>query len=495
MGNGIKKICCITVDKKKQRKILTKADNLPIIKTKCDVSNENIYQIYTMKNIIGKGYFSTVKEAFKKIDGETGQKFAIKIIHKSKVDITLHADFLNELLILESLDHPNIIKLFEVYEDEYNYFLVMEHLSGGDIFQKIVSQKEINEKFIAEILYKVISAINYCHSIGICHRDIKPENILFSDNSETVDVKIIDFGLSKKFNSQHDELMHSFLGTPYFVAPEVIRREYDLNCDMWSIGATAFMLFVGYPPFPDTKRDLVLQKILKAEPEFHQPHWKEISKETIDFIKALLVKNPSKRLTPQQALFHPFFKNIYKEIHSTRHIDKDVLGNLSRFQNTVRFKKLVLGMLANSLSKDELNRLTKTYNAMDLDHEGFISMQELKKAFEKSKISLTDKEINTIIERIDNDKNGKLNYSEFLMAAINIKQVISYKQRLINLFHTIDSEKSGFIDVNNLKKYIKRCGREVEDADEIFTMISEVSKNKQSHITIEDFLELLDCDN
>jgi len=207
-----------------------------------------------MKKIIGEGYFSKVRDAYRTHDGEGSTKFAIKTIKKSKVDLNLHIDFLNELQILGSLDHPNVIKLFEVYEDQNHYYLVMEYLSGGDIFQRFQREPLVNESFIAEVFYKVIMAINYCHSIGVCHRDIKPENILFVDNSKDSDVKIIDFGLSKKFNFEHDELMHSFLGTPYFVAPEVIRKEYDINCDMWSIGATAFMLFSGHPPFPEKKK-------------------------------------------------------------------------------------------------------------------------------------------------------------------------------------------------------------------------------------------------
>ena len=496
MGRGVSKVCCFTVNKDKEKRIakpLIKSDIMPILKTKCCISKEDIHNNYILKNIIGKGYFSTVKLAFKKND-ENGTKYAIKIIHKSKVDENLHNDFLNELMILESLDHPNVIKLLEVYEDDLNYYLVMENLSGGDIFQRIEQTKNINERFIAEILYKVISAINYCHSIGVCHRDIKPENILFSDKSVNSDVKIIDFGLSKRYHSQHDELMHSFLGTPYFVAPEVIRREYDNNCDMWSIGATAFMLFTGYPPFPDTKREVVLNKILKENPIFNSKIWGKISNEARNFVESLLIKNPKKRLNPQQALDHDFFKNINSEIHSSKYLDKEILTNLSKFQNPFRFKKLVLGMLANSLPKEELVNLTKTFNAMDLDHEGFISMDELKKAFQKSQINLSDQEINNIIQRIDSDKNGKLNYSEYLIAALNIKKEINHKHRLIKLFKNIDRNNTGYIDVNNLKSYIKRSGREVENADEVISMLNEVTKNNNSQLTIDEFMKIIEND-
>jgi len=263
---------------------------------------------------------------------------------------------------------------------------------------------------------------------------------------------------------------------------------------MWSIGATAFTLFTGYPPFPDTKREIVLNKILKEDPFLDPDIWYKLSPICKEFVLSMLEKNPSKRITPQEALFHDFFKQIYKEVHSAKYLDKEILKNLSKFQNPFRFKKLVLGMLVNTLPREELYSLTQTFNAMDLDHEGFISMDELKKAFLKSQIKLSDKEINAIIERIDNDKNGKLNYSEFLMAAINIKKSLTNKSRLHKLFKkNIDINNTGYINVNNLKRYIERGGREIEDLGDITEMLSEVSKNN-SQLSIEEFMKIIESD-
>jgi len=156
-----------------------------------------------------------------------------------------------------------------------------------------------------------------------------------------------------------------------------------------------------------------------------------------------------------------------------------------------KFKKLILGMLVNTLSKEEMMKLTKTFNAIDLDHEGFISLDELKKAFEKSNINLSMNEITTIIENIDNDKNGKLNYSEFMMASINIKKSIS-KNKLINLFQNIDTKKSGYINVDNLKEYLIRTGREVENIDEIIQLFNEVSKSNNCKISVDEFYNIID---
>jgi calcium-dependent protein kinase len=495
MGNGAGKYFCIynanqSPKVKKMGKLLTKVDPLPEIKVKYNICKENINRIYVFTKVIGEGYFSKVKEAYKMKDGDNQRKYAIKVIHKRRVDKSLKDDFLNELSILETIDHPNIIRFLETYEDENNYYLVMEYLGGGDIFQRIDRKKEINEQIIAYILYKVISAINYCHSIGIVHRDIKPENILFSDLTDEAEVKIIDFGLSKKFSSGIDELMHSFIGTPYFVAPEVIKMKYDSNCDMWSIGATAFMLFTGSPPFPDLRREDVLRKIQQEEPLYKKEIWDRYSSEAKDFVKKLLIKKPNKRMTAEKALNHPFFQNINKTIHDKKYLNMEILTNLQNFQIPFRFKKLVLGALIHTLSRRELTALNNTFNAIDLNHEGFISMDELKNAFVKAGLELTEKELNEIINRIDSDKNGKLNYSEFLVAAVNIKSTLD-NQRLYKLFLNFDINNTGYIDVYSLHKAILRSGREIENISEAITIMEEVCKDGTSKISYDDFYKIM----
>lgn len=473
----------------KMTRYLTKVNGLPDLKTKYNMSKENIHKIYKISDIIGQGYFSKVKEAVK-IGGDPDKKFAIKIIKKKRIDSRLKEDFLNELSILKIIDHPNIIKLYETYEDECNYYLVMEHLCGGDIFHRIDKIDNFNETFIALIFYKIISAINYCHSIGVVHRDIKPDNILFVDESDSAEVKIIDFGLSKKFSSDYSELMHSFIGTPYFVAPEVIKMEYNFNCDLWSIGATAYMLFTGTPPFPDQSREKVLKNIQCMEPDYSKSRFGQISPEGLDFIKKLLVKNPKKRMTARDALKHKFFKNINKELHNKKFLDFEILKNLRHFQIPIKFKKLVLSALVETLEKDEIKKLNETFYAIDLDHEGFISLEELKKAFENAGLELNEKEIDEIISRIDNDKNGKLNYTEFLMASINIQKIID-NQRLYKLFLKFDTDNTGFIGVESMMKAMLRSGREIENVNEAANIIKEVCRGDHDRLTYEDFYKIM----
>jgi calcium-dependent protein kinase len=488
MGCGIIRSASSKRENLKSDKCITKVDAFPDFKNKYNISKENIHKIYKITNTIGQGYFSKVKMATL-YNSDSKKKYAVKIIKKKKIDNRFKEDFLNELSILKIIDHPNIIKLFETYEDENNYYLVMEHLIGGDLFSRIERMKEINEAYIALIFYKIISAINYCHSIGVVHRDIKPDNILFEDESDDAEIKILDFGLSRKF-SQNYSIMHSFIGTPYFVAPEVIKQEYNYNCDMWSIGATAYMLFTGQPPFNDNTRDKVLKSIQTDQPDFSKVKWGHVSNAAVDFVKKLLVKNPKQRMTSQEALKHRFFTNITSEIHNKKFLDFEILKNLRHYQIPHKFTKIVLGMLIETLDKEDIKKLNDTFHAMDLDHEGFISLDELKKAFEKAGLQLSEKEINEIIERIDSDKNGKLNYTEFVMASINIKQVID-NQRLNKLFKKFDIDNTGFISVESMMKVFLRSGRELENVDDAVAIIRDVCKNENAKISYDEFFRIM----
>jgi len=533
MGGGVGKYVCIYSEgcstkqykKKSSLKTITKVEKFPEFKTKFCISNENIYYLYTFIRLIGEGYFSKVKLAYKNIEGES-KKYAIKIIYKKRLDQNLRNEFLNELSILATIDHPNVIKFHETYEDDHNFYLVMEYLEGGDIFQRIrkkfnlpsdkiykqdgtkfiLNEEVLNkielvndlkkdyykslEDYIANISYKIISAINYCHTIGVVHRDIKPENILFTDKSDDSEIKIIDFGLSKKFNSSSQDLMKSFIGTPFFVAPEVIQENYDSNCDMWSIGASLYMLFSGIPPFYSNKKQDILRDIKKADPDFSQGVWKKITNDAKEFVKNLLVKNSVKRITSSQALNHKFFKNINKTIHNKEFLDVEILTNLKNFENPKKFKKIIFSSFINSLHKDELIQYNRVFNAIDLDHEGFISNFELKKAFEKLGIFLKDEEISNIINKIDYDKNGKLNYSEFLIAAINMKNSIN-DQILFKIFLNFDTNNLGYIDKDSIKRALIRGGQEIENLQEIINVIKEVSKDDNHKISFEEFYKIM----
>ncbi|TPX35683.1 hypothetical protein SmJEL517_g01902 [Synchytrium microbalum] len=256
---------------------------------------------YELGETLGTGAFSEVKTA---IERSTKNRFAIKIIDKAKCK-GKESMIETEVNILKRVRHDNIIQLYEMYEIDSKIYLVMELVTGGELFDDIVSRGKYTEGDAAKIVFKILLATDYLHSLGIAHRDLKPENLLLSDKSKNAKIMISDFGLSKIFND--DELMRTACGTPGYVAPEVLKRQgYSKEIDLWSLGVITYILLSGYPPFYDQNNVELFKQIMAGKYEFDRPWWDNVSDSAKDFIRHLLVLDPKSRYTAKQALAHPF---------------------------------------------------------------------------------------------------------------------------------------------------------------------------------------------
>jgi len=256
---------------------------------------------------LGRGAFSIVRKGKNK---KTGQHVAIKTIEKKfveKQDLMLLA---REIEIMKKVNHPNVLKLYEVFETDETISLVMELVTGGELFYKIVEKGNYSEKEAAAIVKQMTQGVEYLHGEGICHRDLKPENLLCSGEEDQgykpFRVVIADFGLSKVFNS--GEALQTSCGTPDYVAPEVITAEgqYDKSVDMWSCGVITYVLLCGFSPFLSSTQHGLFDKIVKCEYDFPDPEWTNISESAKDFIRHLLIKDPKDRFTASQCLKHPW---------------------------------------------------------------------------------------------------------------------------------------------------------------------------------------------
>ena len=227
--------------------------------------HKDISDDYSFGKILGKGHFGIVRKAYSKADPQF--IVAIKSIEKRKVSKNI--DLLrNEVEILSSLDHPNIIKFYDSYEDTRFLHLVTEFCSGGELFDYVITKGRYSEKKAAKLIYRIVLSVNHLHSQGICHKDLKPENFLFENNDPNAELKLIDFGLSSKFGHAR-EPMHDEEGPPNYEAPDVLHGSYGPECDLWSIGVLSFVLLSGKLPFPgDTNKD-IFRKILKSELRFN----------------------------------------------------------------------------------------------------------------------------------------------------------------------------------------------------------------------------------
>eukprot|EP01095_Lingulamoeba_sp_RSL-Kostka_P014432 TRINITY_DN62_c0_g1_i2.p1 TRINITY_DN62_c0_g1~~TRINITY_DN62_c0_g1_i2.p1 ORF type:complete len:337 (-),score=134.15 TRINITY_DN62_c0_g1_i2:105-1115(-) len=267
--------------------------------------NEDIDDFYEMGKEIGRGGFSVVIEG---IDRKTKEKFAIKCIKKTMVegdDIKL---LRREIKIMKKVNHPNILKLFEVFEDDEEFFLVMELVDGKELFDKIVEKGQYSEQDAANIVRQIVSAVDYLHANGIAHRDLKPENLLSAGDEEEEKIKIADFGFSKNFG---EEKLMTSCGSPGYVAPEVLTCEsYDKGVDMWSVGVIIYILLCGYPPFYADNAPALFKKIMDVTYDFDDVSWDDVSEDAKNLIRHLLVKEPSERYTAKQCLDDPWVQGL-----------------------------------------------------------------------------------------------------------------------------------------------------------------------------------------
>jgi len=282
---------------------------------------------YEILATLGKGGYGEVKKVIHKL---TGDVRAMKVIKKESCDEGYLKTLSNEINILRQLDHPHIIKLYEIYQDSSHIYMVTEFLGGGELFDVLVKKRALSESISAKIIKQVLQAINYCQTKRIVHRDLKPENLML-DSEDSFNIKVIDFGLSRFYNP--NKKMCQRLGTPYYIAPEVLKKKYDEKCDIWSIGVILHVLLCGAPPFQGRTDEQIFEAISLGFVSFSSAEWKSISNEAKIFIKKLLVVNPDNRYSARQALEDPWIKIFTgsDNIQIAYPIAVKVLNNLKYF--------------------------------------------------------------------------------------------------------------------------------------------------------------------
>ena len=275
-------------------------------KLKIATGYTNLLDIYEVKNKLGSGKFGLVKLG---IDKKTGQKVAIKIMKKSTMDSSDLELVRTEIEILKICQHPNIIRLYNVFENADYLYIIMEYCSGGDLFSYLENRSfRVSEKRASTIIHKMSTAVYYMHSFGVAHRDLKPENVLMTSDDDDSDIRILDFGLSKILGPY--EKCDEPYGTLTYCAPEIIVDEpYSKAVDLWSLGIMSYLMVSGKLPFNSEDENEIARQVVYDEPDYiRNPIWKSITPECKDFIKRLLEKDQYKRMTIKQLLEHKWIK-------------------------------------------------------------------------------------------------------------------------------------------------------------------------------------------
>eukprot|EP00913_Durusdinium_trenchii_P031564 g29556.t1 len=356
-----------------------------MLKEACeDRPSETGYEIYSVdKKPLGEGSYGQVTKGTHK---DTGAVRAIKAINRHKISDP--ARFQVEVDIQSSLDHPNIVKLYEVFQDAKRFYLVMELCTGGELFERIVAESEkhdgaraFDERGAATYMQQILGAMSYLHKNNFavegfiviqCVKDIKPENFLMQNKEANAEIKVIDFGLAKNYVPGSGASMKTRAGTPYYVAPQVLAGAYDEKCDIWSCGVICYILLCGYPPFYGEKDKDILAMVKKGAVKFDPADWSDVSSDAIDFIKLMLTYDPKTRPSAGDLLTHKWLTASATAV--VGRVAKDLGHKLKRFQSNSRMKKVALTLIAQQLKDDDLKELRDTFIQLDKNRDGTLSL-------------------------------------------------------------------------------------------------------------------------
>lgn len=462
-------------------------------------------EFYDRLENIGEGAYGLVMKVKPKLTNEVR---AMKIISKQNIIFGVkEADILNEIKILKSIDHPNIIKVYEFFKDENFYYIISEYCEEGDLLTKMESQKNgvFSERVACNIMKQILSAVGYLHSKKIFHGDLKLENTLvdssyykssfsgFSKNTNTnlssnrnlFDIKLIDFGCSKIFAKEFD--MTDIIGSACYLAPEVLENNYDESCDIWSCGVILFILLSGKMPFTGETEEEILKNVSKGNFDLKQKEFLKVSLEAKDLICKLLTFNPKQRPNARAALRHPWFK-VNSEKLDLKEIPnvKQALSNLLNFRAERKFQQAVITFIIHNLVKsEEVNNLRKIFECIDRDSDARINRADIKHAF----LVVFDKkleanEIEQLMKNIDHDNSGFIEYEEFIRASISKEKVLE-EDNLKMGFNLFDIDNNGFISAEEINKTIGG-GKSIPD-NLMIELLAEIGKSYEEEICFDEY--------
>ncbi|KAL4401830.1 Calmodulin-dependent protein kinase Cmk2 [Malassezia pachydermatis] len=267
---------------------------------------------YTFHKTLGKGTFGVVRSAVRTLPDGTRRHVAIKIMSKVLLQ-GKEENVMKEIEMLQSLDHPHIVKLLDWFESKDKFYLVFEEASGGELFDRL-ARGRFTEKVACRTIYVILEAVAYMHSHNTVHRDIKPENILYRSNAEDANIVLVDFGIAAHLRNQEDTNLDGMCGSIGYAAPEVVaQKTYGKQVDMWGLGVVTFCMLCGYAPFSSGNADLFREQLERYDITFDPKYWDTVSKEGIDFVKRCLTRDPDERITSMEALNHPWFAMLWDD--------------------------------------------------------------------------------------------------------------------------------------------------------------------------------------
>ncbi|KAJ7532081.1 hypothetical protein O6H91_14G071300 [Diphasiastrum complanatum] len=443
----------------------------------------DVRALYTLGRELGRGQFGVTYLCTDKV---SGQLYACKTISKRKLlnqaDVE---DVRREVQIMHHLfGHENIVELKGAYEDKQSVHLVMELCEGGELFDRIIARGHYSERAAAGMCRTIVKVVQICHSLGVMHRDLKPENFLLANKKEDSPLKATDFGLSVFFKP--GDIFTDLVGSAYYVAPEVLRRSYGPEADVWSAGVILYILLSGVPPFWAETEQGIFDAILHGTIDFYSDPWPSISSGAKDLVKKMLKHDLKERYTAVDVLKHPWIREDGEAPDAP--LDNAVLSRMKQFSAMNKLKKLALKVIAESLSEEEIVGLKEMFRNMDTDDSGTITFEELKSGLARLGSNLAEHEVRQLMQAADFDGDGTIDYLEFITATMHLNKM-EKEDHLYSAFQYFDEDKSGYITMEELEQALVKHG--MGDPETIKDIIREVDTDHDGRINYDEFVAMM----
>ncbi|KAM7278260.1 hypothetical protein ACFE04_005394 [Oxalis oulophora] len=437
---------------------------------------------YLLGKKLGQGQFGTTYLCTHK---PSNASYACKSIPKRKLLCREdYEDVWREIQIMHHLsEHPNVVRIRGTYEDSVFVHLVMELCAGGELFDRIVAKGHYSEREAAKLIKTIVGVVEGCHSLGVIHRDLKPENFLFDTPGDDASLKSTDFGLSVFYKP--GQMFCDVVGSPYYVAPEVLLKNYGPEIDVWSAGVILYILLSGVPPFWAENESGIFKQILHGRLDFNSEPWPSISDSAKDLLRKMLERHPKQRLTAHEVLRHPWI--VDDNVALDQPLDSAVLSRLKQFSAMNKLKKMAMRVIAERLSEEEIGGLRELFKMIDTDNSGTITFEELKEGLKKVGSHLMESEIKQLMDAADVDKSGTIDYGEFLAATLHFNKM-EREENLVAAFSYFDKDGSGYITVDELQTACKEFGLDDLHLDD---MIKDIDQDNDGRIDYGEFTAMM----
>lgn len=439
--------------------------------------------------VLGRGISGEVMQATQKSDGAPA---AIKTLGKDQVQSDQLQALIAEVEVGLYLDHPGICRVLAVYESPQEVSVVTEFCSGGDMFSRLCTIGPFPHNLAQKTTIMMMEAVRYMHRHHVVHRDVKLENWLYVNVQTDSPICLTDFGFSTFYSD--GVVMSKVQGTPYYMAPEVLRKHYTSKCDVWSVGVVTYMLLSGSPPFSGNTETNQLKAVLFDSLEFPEARWGGVMQDAplaIDFCKAILTRDVDKRPSADVALKHPWLAAGDASTPVATPILREGMLSMLEFAKAPELRRASLGVLAaTAQSRTEGSRsdAEKVFHMMDLDNTGTITLPDFKTLL-KDQLGINGEDAEAYFAKLDIKQNKEIHFSEFL-AAYQQAALTRDEKSIRRAFEIFDEDKSGFISVRNLKKFFgeEYSGNRVED------IVGELLPQSSNGISYTEFRDMVKGD-